>query len=85
MGWVNVNRSFLLFIYYTLFVYYLFVSDYFASSKYKDIKVWLLILAYFIFPHLINWITKVLFAIYDYIGYVFSTRKYKNVFLSLDS
>ena len=85
IGWVNANRSFLLFIYYTLFVYYLFVSDYFATSKYKDIKVWLVILAYFIFPHLINWITKKLFAIYDYISYVFSNRKYKNVFLSLDS
>jgi len=85
IGWVNANRSFLLFIYYTLFVYYIFVSDYFATSKYKDIKVWLLILAYFIFPHVINWITKKLFAIYDYIVYVFSNRKYKNVFLSLDS
>jgi hypothetical protein len=85
MGWVNANRNFLLFLYYTLFVYYLFVSDYFATSKYKNIKVWLLILVYFIFPHLINWTTKKLFAIYDYIGYVFSNRKYKNVFLSLDS
>jgi len=85
IGWVNANRSFLLFIYYTLFVYYIFVSDYFATSKYKDIKVWLLILAYFIFPLTINWITKKLFAIYDYISYIFSNRKYKNVFLSLDS
>ena len=85
IGWVNANRNFLLFIYYILFVYYLFVSDYFATSKYKDIKVWLLILAYFIFPHLINWTTKKLFAIYDFISYVFSNRKYKNVFLSLDS
>ena len=85
ISWVDANRSFLLFIYYILFVYYLFVSDYFATSKYKDVKVWLLILAYFIFPHLINWTTKKLFAIYDYISYVFSNRKYKNVFLSLDS
>lgn len=85
IGWVDANRSFLLFIYYTLFVYYLFVSDYFSTSKYKDKKVWGLILLYFIFPHLINWISKKLFAIYDYIVYVFSNRKYKNVFLSLDS
>lgn len=85
MGWVDTNRNFLLFIYYTLFVYYLFVSDYFATSKYKDKKVWLLILVYFIFPLTINWITNKLFAIYDYISYVFSNRKYKNVFLSLDS
>ena len=85
MGWVNINRSFLLFIYYILFVYYLFVSDYFATAKYKDKKVWLLILAYFIFPLTINFISKKLFAIYDYIVYVFSNRKNKNVFLSLDS
>ena len=85
MGWVQVNRSFLLFVYYILFVYYLSVSDYFATAKYKNIKVWLVILAYFIFPYALNWITKVLFAIYDYIGYVFSNRKYKNVYLSLDS
>ena len=85
INWVDANRSFLLFIYYTLFVYYLFVSDYFATSKYKDKKVWLIILAYFIFPHILNWITKKIFAIYDYIIYVFSNRKYKNVFLSLDS
>jgi hypothetical protein len=85
MGWVDVNRSFLLFIYYTLFVYYLFVSDYVAASKYKDIKVWGLILVYFIFPLTINWITKKIFAIYHYIGHVFSNRKYKNVFLSLHS
>jgi hypothetical protein len=85
IGLVNANRSFLLFIYYTLFVYYLAVSDYFATSKYKDIKVWLIILAYFIFPRILNWITKKIFAIYDYIIYVFSNRKYKNVFLSLDS
>lgn len=85
MGWVDANRSFLLFIYYTLFVYYLFISDYFAKSKYKDKKTWLLILVYIIFPHLINWITKKLFDIYDYIIYVFSNRKYKNEYLSLDS
>lgn len=82
---VDANRSFLLFVYYTLFVYYILVSDYFETSKYKDIKVWLIILAYFIFPHLINWITKKIFSFYDYIGYVFSNRRYKNVFLSLDS
>ena len=85
MGWVDLNRSFLLFIYYILFVYYLFVSDYVAASKYKDIKIWGLILAYFIFPLTINWITKKIFAIYHYIGHIFSNRKYKNVFLSLDS
>jgi len=85
MGWVDAHRSFLLFIYYILFVYYISVSDYFATAKYKNIKVWLLILAYFIFPLTINWLTKKIFAIYDYIIYVFSNRKYKNVFLSLDS
>lgn len=84
MGWVDAHRSFLLFIYYILFVYYISVSDYFATAKYKNIKVWLLILAYFIFPLTLNWLTKKIFAIYDYIIYVFSNRKYKNVFLSLD-
>jgi hypothetical protein len=85
MGWVNLNRKFFLFIYYSLFVYYLSVSDYFPTAKYKNIKVWILILVYFIFPHLVDWISKKLFAIYDYIVYVFLNRKYKNVYLSLDS
>ena len=82
---VDANRWFLLFIYFTLFIYYIFVSDYFSTSKYKDIKVWLLILVYFIFPYILNWITKKIFTIYDYLNYLFLNRKYKNVFLSLDS
>jgi hypothetical protein len=85
MTWVNLNRKFFLFIYYILFVYYLSVSDYFPTAQYKNIKMWLLIVVYFIFPYFVDWISKKLFAIYDYIIYVFTNRKYKNVYLSLDS
>ena len=56
-----------------------------STSKYKDIKVWLLILVYFIFPYILNWITKKIFTIYDYLNYLFLTYNDVKLFINLNN
>ena len=79
-SWISTVRKGLLFLYYSLFVVYILASDYFITEKYKDKKVWLMIVLYLIFPYFLNWIIIQLYYLKNYLYNLFTTRPFKNVY-----
>ena len=75
MDWTEKIRYILKIIYYILFVVYFVISDYFPDAKYKNIKMWGLIVIYLLFPYSIDWIIKKVFELYNYIHYIFRGPK----------
>lgn len=78
--WITKVRKGLLFFYYSLLIVYFLISDYFITAKYKDKKVWLMIVVYFIFPYFLNWLIIQLYYLKTYIHHLFTTRPFKNVY-----
>ncbi len=78
--WVTTVRKGLKYIYYSIFIIYFLISDYFRNEKYKDKTVWLLIVLYLIFPYFLNWIIIQLYYLKNYIHHVFTNRPFKNVY-----
>lgn len=81
--WISTVGTILKYLYYSLFVIYLLISDYFRTEKYKDKKAWLLIVCYLIFPYFLNWIIIQFYYLKDYIHHVFTTRPFKNVYQNI--
>ena len=81
--WISTVGTVLKYLYYSLFVIYLLISDYFRTEKYKDKKAWLLIVCYLIFPYFLNWIIIQFYYLKDYIHHVFTTRPFKNVYQNI--
>ena len=79
-SWIKIVRTILFVFYYGLIVIYLLTSDYFIAEKYKSIRIWLLILCYFIFPWLLNWIIIQFYYMKKYIEHLFTVRPHKNVY-----
>lgn len=79
--WISTVRKGLKYIYYSLFVIYFLISDYFRTEKYKSKKVWLFIVLYIMFPFFLNWIIIQLYYLKKYIHHVFINRPFKNVYM----
>ena len=75
MDWTEKIRYILKIIYYILFVVYFIISDYFPGAKYKNIKIWGIIVIYLLFPYSVDWIVKKVFELYNYIHYIFRGPK----------
>jgi hypothetical protein len=73
MDWSENFRFILKIVYYILFIVYFIISDYFSSAKYKNIKLWGVILVYLLFPYTLDWHIKKVFELYNYIYYIFGT------------
>jgi len=73
MDWSEKIRFILKIVYYLLFIVYFIISDYFSSAKYKNIKLWGVILVYLLFPYTLDWHIKKVFELYNYIYYIFGT------------
>lgn len=84
MNWLDTSRKVLLFIYWAIFLIYFIFSDFFAYERYNEKKSWVLILGYLIFPFLLNWFVKQLFALSAYITHLFTNRSTQNVYVTMN-
>ena len=64
--WISKVRTGLLFFYYSLLIVYLLISDYFITEKYKDVKVWLMIVLYLILPRYTTLLFEHIYSSFSY-------------------
>jgi hypothetical protein len=84
MDWLGTSRKALFFLYWSIFILYFLFSDFFSQGKYKVIKNWFIIFGYVIFPSVLNWIVRQLFALIDYIAHLFTRRSEQNVYVTMN-
>jgi hypothetical protein len=68
------------FLYFTLLVVYIIFGGYIVREEYKDWKIWLIIIAYTVFPFTLYWFIVQIFALYQSMMY---KKVPKDVYLNL--
>ena len=76
-------RLILTIIYYGLLIVFIVLKKFFQNKLYKNLKIWLGIALYIVFPFVLSYIPIFIFYIISEIKYLFENKAPKNVYIDL--